>query len=50
MFSITAAMPMVVKPAKDSLLDLISPGETKDSNLKHFFLVFCNKIIIYIKI
>ena len=42
----TVAMPLCVKPAKDGLLDIISPGQTNDSNFKHFLLVFSKPFII----
>ena len=40
-FSITFALPFNIKPCKDCLLDIISPGLKRDSNSSHFFLVFC---------
>ena len=37
----TIGIPLCAKPAKDCLLDIISPNEENDSNLKHFLLVAC---------
>lgn len=39
-FSVLFTFPLNIKPAKESLNDLLFPGRRKDSDIMHFFLTF----------
>jgi len=47
-FSVLFTFPLNIKPAKDSLNDLLFPNQKKDNNFKHFSLTF-GLIYIFIK-
>ena len=42
-FSVLFTFPLNIKPAKESLNELLFPGKKYDSNLVHFSLTFGNK-------
>ncbi len=39
-FSVLFTFPLNIKPAKESLKELLFPGKKNDSNMKHFALTF----------
>lgn len=48
-FSVLFTFPLNIKPAKESLEQLLFPEAKKSSDLRHFSLTFCRIYIIFFK-